>query len=54
MKMLDLAKDIQRRERLEQTEGGYPMIFKDDWTKVKFIFALRWVKFTRRFRLWNR
>jgi len=36
-----LVKRMTELEKLDKTPGAYPIMFKNDWVKIKFILLLR-------------
>jgi len=42
-----MVKQMRHIESQTDNEpGAYPVTFKNDWTKVKFVLLLRWYNFT--------
>lgn len=50
MSLLQLAKKIEHMENIDRSQGAYPMDFKDEWTKAKFVLFLKWLRFIRKVR----
>lgn len=36
-----LVKRITELEKIDKSQGAYPIMFKNDWEKIKFILLLR-------------
>ena len=37
-----MVKKVMEMDVQTDEPGAYPVMFKDDWTKIKFVWLLRW------------
>ena len=44
----EIYNNIEKLEKLDPSEGAYPIFFKDDYTKLKYIMYCRYRNFIKR------
>lgn len=40
-------------EKLDKSEGAYPIMFNSAWAQIEFILYCRWRKFLKRLKIWK-
>lgn len=43
-----MYKQIEKLEKLDNSEGAYPIMFNSDWAKIKFLLYARYRKLRKK------
>lgn len=50
----EIYKKIEALEKIDKSQGAYPIMFNNEWSQLKFIYYCKWRKFLKGLKLWEK